>query len=151
MLHKLAEYQHDIHLRRPGAKKALEDFKAQQVEMVTDILEVVPTSILTWWNRAERQYSSSTRGNGGATNLPWGVIRINTLSFTCGLSRKSFIVSERNRALTFTHSASSPSSSSWDTQPVMWLLSIRLASVNNQPYLLIEVRVSVNYRAIIKD
>jgi hypothetical protein len=40
MLQKLAKYQHDIHLRRPGAQKALEDFKAQQVELVADIREV---------------------------------------------------------------------------------------------------------------
>lgn len=40
MLHRLAEYQHDIHLRRPGAQKALENFKAQQVELVADIREV---------------------------------------------------------------------------------------------------------------
>jgi hypothetical protein len=33
MLRKLAEYQHDIHIRRPGAQKALEDFKAQQAEL----------------------------------------------------------------------------------------------------------------------
>jgi len=40
MLQKLAKYQHDIHLRCPGAQKALEDFKAQQVELVADIREV---------------------------------------------------------------------------------------------------------------
>jgi hypothetical protein len=40
MLRKLAEYQHNIHLRRPGAQKALEDFKAQQVGIVADIREV---------------------------------------------------------------------------------------------------------------
>jgi hypothetical protein len=40
MLRKLAEYQRDIHLRRPGAQKALEDFKARQVELVRDIYEV---------------------------------------------------------------------------------------------------------------
>ena len=40
MLQKLAKYQHNIHLRRPGAQKALEDFKAQQVELVADIREV---------------------------------------------------------------------------------------------------------------
>jgi len=40
MLQKLARYQHDIHLRRPGAQKALEDFKVKQVELVADIREV---------------------------------------------------------------------------------------------------------------
>ena len=40
MLQKLAKYQHDIHLRHPGAQKALEDFKAQQVELVADIHKV---------------------------------------------------------------------------------------------------------------
>jgi hypothetical protein len=44
MLRKLAEYQHDIHLHRSGAQKALKDFKAQQVELVTDIREVSSNS-----------------------------------------------------------------------------------------------------------
>lgn len=38
-LQKLAEYQHNIHLRRPGAQKALEDFKARKMELVADIHE----------------------------------------------------------------------------------------------------------------
>ena len=42
MLRKLAEYQRDIHLRCPGAQKALEDFKARQVELVMDINKVSP-------------------------------------------------------------------------------------------------------------
>lgn len=42
MLQKLAEYQRDVHLRCSGAQKALEDFKAQQVELVMDIHEVNP-------------------------------------------------------------------------------------------------------------
>jgi len=40
MLRKLAEYQHDVHLRRPGAHQALDDFKTQQIELVTSIHEV---------------------------------------------------------------------------------------------------------------
>jgi len=42
MLRKLAGYKRDIHLRRPGAQKALEDLKAQKVELVSDIHEVSP-------------------------------------------------------------------------------------------------------------
>jgi len=40
MLQKLAEYQHDVHLRRPGAHQALDGFKTQQIELVTSINEV---------------------------------------------------------------------------------------------------------------
>ena len=39
MLQKLAEYQHNIHLRHPGAQKVLEDFKARKMELVADIHE----------------------------------------------------------------------------------------------------------------
>ena len=40
MLLKLAEYEHDIHLRRPSAQQSLHDFKNQQKEMVASIREV---------------------------------------------------------------------------------------------------------------
>ena len=40
MSQKLAEYKHNIKLRRPGAKQALKVFKAQQIEFVTSIREV---------------------------------------------------------------------------------------------------------------
>ena len=40
MLQKLAEYQHNIHFRRPGAQQALKDFKDQQKEVVASIREV---------------------------------------------------------------------------------------------------------------
>jgi hypothetical protein len=40
MSQKLVEYEHNIKLRRPGAKQALKDFKAQQIECVTSIREV---------------------------------------------------------------------------------------------------------------
>ena len=44
MLLKLAEYEHNIHFRRPGARQALEDFKDQQNEMVETIHEVSSNS-----------------------------------------------------------------------------------------------------------
>lgn len=37
ILLKLAEYEHNIHLRCPGAHHALQDFKSQQTEMVASI------------------------------------------------------------------------------------------------------------------
>ena len=40
MLRKLAEYEHNIHLRCPGAQQALQNFKNQQNEMVASIREV---------------------------------------------------------------------------------------------------------------
>ena len=40
MLLKLAEYEHNIHFRRPGAQQALKDFKDQQNEVVEFIHKV---------------------------------------------------------------------------------------------------------------
>lgn len=40
---------------------------------------------------------------------------------------------------TFTTSVSSPSSSNWDMKPMMWIMCVGNASVNNLPHLLIEV------------
>ena len=37
MLPELAKYEHDIHLRRPGAHQSLQNFKSQQKEMVVSI------------------------------------------------------------------------------------------------------------------
>jgi hypothetical protein len=48
MLQKLAEYEHNVHLHRPGAQHALEDFKAQQSEIMTAICKV--SSILPCLN-----------------------------------------------------------------------------------------------------
>jgi hypothetical protein len=93
MLRKLAKYQHNVHLRRPGAQQALEDFKAQQIRTVTSIREV--GSILPWWNYTETQYSAYARENSGGTILFWGAIMINGLSFASGSSRKMFIVYEK--------------------------------------------------------
>ncbi|KAJ3502257.1 hypothetical protein NLJ89_g8968 [Agrocybe chaxingu] len=39
MVRKLAEYQHNVHLRRAGAQKALKDFKARRMELVQDVRE----------------------------------------------------------------------------------------------------------------
>ena len=40
MLRKLAEYEHNIHLRHPGAQQALRNFKNQRNEMVASIRKV---------------------------------------------------------------------------------------------------------------
>ena len=48
MLLKLAEYEHNVHLRRPGAQQALQDFKNQQNEMVAAIREVSSIFILPY-------------------------------------------------------------------------------------------------------
>jgi len=40
MLRRLAEYKHDVRLHRPGAQQALDDFKTQQIKLVTSIREV---------------------------------------------------------------------------------------------------------------
>ncbi|CAA7263085.1 unnamed protein product [Cyclocybe aegerita] len=39
MVRKLAEYQHNVHLRRAGAQQALKDFKARRMELVQDVRE----------------------------------------------------------------------------------------------------------------
>ena len=40
MLRKLAEYEHNIHFRRPGARQALQEFKNQQYDLVASIRKV---------------------------------------------------------------------------------------------------------------
>ena len=40
MLLKLAKYEHNIHLRHPGAHKALQDFRDQQKDIVASIRRV---------------------------------------------------------------------------------------------------------------
>ena len=45
MSQKLAEYEQNIKLRRTGAKQALKDFKAQQIELLTSIREVSSVNI----------------------------------------------------------------------------------------------------------
>jgi len=94
MLRKLAEYQHNVHLRCPGAQKALEDFKVQQTEMVAAICEV--GSILPWPNYAKIHYSPRGREGNGATILLRGVIWINRLLLASGSRRRLFVV-QRNR------------------------------------------------------
>ena len=46
MSRQLEEYKENVRLRRPGAKKALKDFRAQQIEMLTSVREVssIPTT-----------------------------------------------------------------------------------------------------------
>ena len=88
------------------------------------------------------QYSLSKREKTGATTILKGVIMIARLTLTSGSSRQSFIVSEKNRALTFTPSASGPSSSSWDTSPVMLQLFVGKENLDNPLYLVIQVRAS---------
>lgn len=51
MLQKLAEYQHNIHFRHPGAQQALKDFKDQQKNVVASIRNVSSISFYyTIWN-----------------------------------------------------------------------------------------------------
>jgi hypothetical protein len=42
---KLAEYERNIKLHRPGAKQALKDFKVQQIELLTSISDVSPVTL----------------------------------------------------------------------------------------------------------
>jgi hypothetical protein len=88
------------------------------------------------------QYSLSEREKTGATTFLKGIIMITRLTLTSGSSRQSFIISEKNRALTFTPSASSPSSLNWDTSPVMLQLFVGKESLDNPLYLVIQVSAS---------
>lgn len=40
MAEKLGKYQKNVHMRMPGAKQALEEFKAARIDYVASILEV---------------------------------------------------------------------------------------------------------------
>ena len=54
MLLKLAEYEHKIHLRCPGAGQALKNFKSQQIEIVASIRKV--SSISSYCNTMVELY-----------------------------------------------------------------------------------------------
>ncbi|KIM37065.1 hypothetical protein M413DRAFT_448779 [Hebeloma cylindrosporum] len=58
MLRKLAEYEHNLHLRRPGAKKALEDFKDQQIGIVNSIDESKRDREQWWEQFSEGRYNN---------------------------------------------------------------------------------------------
>jgi hypothetical protein len=140
MLQKLSECQNNVLLGRLGAQRALDDFKTQQMEIVSSIREVVSSYHDGVTLRA--QYSLSERERAGATTFLKGVIMITRLTLISGSRRQSFIVFEKNRALTFTPSASSPSSSNWDTSPVMLQLFVGKESLDNPLYLVIQVSAS---------
>lgn len=99
MLRKLAEYEHNIHLRCPSVQKALEDFKTQQIGIVTSIREVSSilcsrTLVELCSKHTQCQLSPSAREKHGAKNSLWVVITIYRRPLTSGSSCKPFVVCE---------------------------------------------------------